>query len=171
MSKLSLKLVVVMFALVASLFIMALPASAHTNTVTAKARTLQTSCHKLLVQLHGTQSATSTCLDGRDTGKVDCGNRNALVIWADANQTGWSICFEGAGFANMTSYGVGFWWNWNDQASSYAAGCSSGTFYKDINGGGQQQNFNPYPEQNNFDGQSGRLPNDSLSSLQLNSNC
>lgn len=62
-------------------------------------------------------------------------------------------------------------WNWNDKASSYQPGCSPGTFYKDIGQEGQYQNFLARGYRENFDGQAGRLPNDSLSSVYLASSC
>lgn len=98
---------------------------------------------------------------------VGC-DANSLVIWADTGFSGWTICFKGFGSTDMTSYcGPAPWgcaWNWNDNASSFATGCSFASFFKDIGDSGQQENANAFQRQN-FDGQNGRLPNDTLSSV------
>lgn len=93
---------------------------------------------------------------------------NSLVIWADTGFSGWTICFKGAGSTDMTSYcgpaPFGCTWNWNDNASSFATGCSSVTFYTNIGDSGVAETEGASRRQN-FDGVSGRLPNDTLSSV------
>ncbi|GER90747.1 hypothetical protein KDW_49090 [Dictyobacter vulcani] len=91
-----------------------------------------------------------------------------MVIWSDANLQGWSICFVGTGFVNMTSFSVNPFWNWNDQASSYGTGCLDGIFYTNTNGWGQSQPFT-MKTTGNFDGYAGHLPNDALSSIYITS--
>jgi|SRR5579883_2256684 hypothetical protein len=104
---------------------------------------------------------------------VTC-DANSLVIWADTGFSGWTICFKGAGSTDMTSYcGPAPWgctWNWNDNASSFATGCSPASFYKDIGDSGQREGENSFQRQN-FDGQNGRLPNDTLSSVSQPASC
>jgi hypothetical protein len=139
-------------------------------------------CTVLQVQLHGSQPATSTCLSkGKMTQKkglrqpfvnvTQC-SQAALEITADINGNGFTICFIGSGFANMTDYcgpsPFCLSWQWNDKASYFSSGCSGGVFYTDINGNGAAQLFHPY-EASNFP--FGNIPNDSLSSLQLSNSC
>jgi hypothetical protein len=178
MQKLAPRLVLVFFVFVSVFFVTVLPVSAHTvSKMSAKVVGPQIMCGHLQVYLHGASSATTKCLDrkgGPDIAPVPCDD-NSLIIWADAYYTGWTICFKGYGATDMTSYcgpaPVGCLWNWNDQASSYAPGCSGGTFYSDIGQEGQQQHFYGHDPKNNFDGQNGRLPNDTLSSVFLPSAC
>jgi len=146
-------------------------------------------CQHLLVKLHGLAPATGSCLDKHvsamlsmaatsgttpDLGFVDCGNHaNSLILWFDTNFQGGTICFENAGSTDMTQWNCPaphVFCNWNDNASSYQSRCSAGTFYIDVGEQGPSQKFAAH-EQHNFDGLSGRLPNDSLSSLTLNTNC
>ncbi len=144
-------------------------------------------CQTLEVHLHGDQPATSICLDGmapvpssksaRQTSpdiKVDnsCSNYfNDLALWWDANYYGPDICFTGSGTANMTDYkwcNVFGCYSWNDQASSYATGCSPVTFYVNTNRKGSNVTVPP-DNAGNFT--PGAVPNDSLSSVYLSSNC
>ena len=138
-------------------------------------------CFVLQVTLHGSQPATSTCVvQGKaqlTSGTVQpttyvtgCSNA-ALTIYADHNQSGWTICFIGDGFVNMTDYSGPapfFAWNWNDNASSFRAGCASGTFYTDTNGNGGQSDFDPHQR---GDFPFGNIWDDSLSSIQIYGNC
>jgi hypothetical protein len=144
----------------------------------------QTACHTLYIHLNGSLPATATCLDreaqlagvtpGPLTSLDGTCNSAALWIYSDTNYSGSRICFRGSGSVNMGDYtyncSFGLCYSWNDVASSYWAGCSGGTFYQDTNDSGTAQNFG-YIEKNLFDGQGGRLSNDSLSSVKLNSNC
>jgi len=170
------------------IFIAAIPASAHAslsplvksiNPVTR----LELRCSHLLVHLNGKRTPLTKCLDHQKpnakpfTYVTDCG-AHTLFISQDYYGGGATICFIGSGFANMTDY-WGPWYNhfnWNDQASYYAPGCSGGDFFADINGQGMRQSFVPYEYHHNFDGGtsfSGQrvLNNDTLSSLSLSSNC
>jgi hypothetical protein len=195
MPKLYLKFTLVTLMLIGSLFFTALTASAQTvhresaPAASTKAVLLH-SCEHLLVQLHGTDPATSSCLDKQiaatissasysnpipNLGFVDCGSHsNSLILWIDSNFSGGTICFENAGSTDMTEWpcpgnhlpGC----NWNDNASSYEARCSGGTFWSDVGEQGQRQPFNAH-DQHNFDGLSGRLANDTLSSLTHNNKC
>jgi hypothetical protein len=138
-------------------------------------------CAHLLVHLHSNKLATATCLD---TGKSSSGvtpfttttgcNTNSLELYVDStaiNITA-SICFIGTGYANMSDY-YGPWYapfNWNDTANRYRTGCNSGTFYKDSNGNGTAQPFSSN-QAHTFDGQSGRLPIYTLSSLRIVTSC
>jgi len=139
---------------------------------------------KLTVTLRSSGPAIATCLDGQPatnrkamtdgTYKDSSCAAYSLWLYADANQSGSMICFRGNGSVNLSDYTyncqVGFCYSWNDVASSYYTGCSGGSFYEDANLSGTRQDFGMYAP-GNFDRQSGRLPNDSLSSLSLNSNC
>lgn len=173
-----------------------LPAGAQTRSTmevqkiaARESASARVECGHLQVYLHGWQQPGVKCLDVLVQSRLahlstsrsivpeiyttGCDN-NSLVIWADANFTGWTICFKGAGATDMTSYcgpaPVGCLWNWNDQASSYAPGCSAGTFYMNIGEGGEAQGFASHGPRHNFGGP-GMLPNDSLSSVKLTSNC
>lgn len=147
-------------------------------------------CRTLWVQLHGTAPATATCLDNRtpihtshpgvdiyqDTGCT----QNALWLYQDTNDSGLRICFRGAGSVNLgnyvTSCNFGICASWNDNASSYWGGCSTGRFYHDSNETGQYYDYG-VQEQHNFDGSLNvnnneyRLGNDTLSSLTIWSGC
>ncbi|GCE31153.1 hypothetical protein KDA_66370 [Dictyobacter alpinus] len=63
-----------------------------------------------------------------------------------------------------------YWWNWNDQGSSYVTGCTNGVFYTDTNQKGHSQGFAGNQAQY-LDGQGLRLPNDSLSSIRISYGC
>lgn len=134
-------------------------------------------CHQLLVYLHGNAPATSKCLDQTHTGVIQntttdngCTSYD-LKIYSDPNYQGSMICFIGTGFVNMTQYWL-FWpVTWNDQASSFYGGCTTGTFYTNTNGWGQTQNFGQYAGEGNFDGQNGDLPDNTLSSISIATSC
>lgn len=148
-------------------------------------------CQVLWVHLRGSLPSRNECMDGlprqsnpnrvgtyiyKDSG---CGG-NSLWIFQDSNFSGLEICFDGAGSVNMgnytTSCNFGVCASWNDNASSWSAGCSNGTFWINANESGQAYDFAAWSA-NNFDGQYDssnheyRLPNNSLSSLTLYSNC
>lgn len=96
-------------------------------------------------------------------------------IWSDSNHTGDSVYFCGAGSVNMDQvlrgWG-GIYGNWDRIASSYEinnAYCT-GRFWDGQFETGQRQNFGP-GNTGNFDGQGGRLSNDSVRSLTMDSNC
>lgn len=167
-------------------FVRSAQASAASPVATSSRMVATQPCHTLYVRLNGSQPTVNRCLDGEtpvdgstlgigpDT-YLDSGcNASALWIYADSNLSGDRICFRGSGSVNMGDYTYncsGFLcYSWNDVASSYYSGCSGGTFYVDANTSGTSQPFGSYIS-HNFDGQSGRLPNDTLSSLRLNSNC
>lgn len=163
-----------LLALSLAFFIAALPASAHAATRSTQASSHHAVCHTLLVTLHGTAPATMSCRDRtsnpispRITTNNACGTYGALKLYQDSGFEGNTLCFLGTGFANMTDYWI-FWpfTSWNDQVSSYNAGCNDGAFYANTGGTGQTQSFSQWASAN-LDGQSGRLPNDSLSSLQI----
>lgn len=149
------------------------PASAHTQTP-------QAACHILVVHLHGTAPATMSCFKkqgsaGQITTNNACPTYGALKIYSDANYEGSIICFLGTGFANMGDYWLAWpFVSWNDQASSFNAGCNRGTLYVNAGINGQPPisgAFEPFGlwAQNNLDGQNLRIPNDSLSSVQITS--
>ncbi len=149
-------------------------------------------CHHIVVHLNGKNPATTACsnngkavnVSGKShprTDVVDCGF-TALELYTNANEDGDTVCFLGEGFVNLPQYCLPFFSggclpgkSWNDQASSYNAGCSSGTFYGDVNGNGPNQRFKPH-EIGNFNGGTSpngipSLRNDILSSLRIDVNC
>ncbi len=149
------------------------PASAHPASATIHTSG-QTGCHTTEVTLHGNAKPDVKCLDAQggaspDTVAENCGGHpNDLIVYQDANQksTGGVICFKGTGFVNMTDYIINPFVSWNDQASSWSSGIWYGTFYGDINGEGPSESFS-YFSTGEFDGQDGRLRNDSLSSIRI----
>lgn len=182
MKQVGIRLLSVVLGVVVALFVLVFPASAQTQSFTNApylgvkvVGTAMTPCQSLVVQLHGIQPATTTCLDGRtgpDIG-VDnpCHFGADLEIWWNANEGDPEICFRGAGSTNMTNYCAQFGSNcvnWNDQASSYYTGCSPATFYVNIDDGGSNVTEPAY-HAGNFT--PGAVPNDSLSSVKLSSNC
>ncbi|WP_338254124.1 hypothetical protein [Dictyobacter halimunensis] len=99
---------------------------------------------------------------------------SAFELYDSPGWGGNTICFIGSGFVNLTDYCAHWFGNayctnsWNDNAASFWSGCSTGTMYSDINGGGGSQRFDIY-EKGNFS--YGNIQNYSLSSLKLDSNC
>jgi hypothetical protein len=163
------------------LLIFAQPSVAQAAPQDATPTNQQQNCPVLLVELHGSQPPTKTC---KQTGKIlnppqgtvriettGCGS-TALALYADHNFTGWTVCFIGQGFANLDDYcaplPTGCIYHWNDLASSYSAGCSTGTFYTDKNGNGSFSNF---PAYKGGEFPAGNIPDKQLSSLQLDSAC
>jgi hypothetical protein len=135
-------------------------------------------CIVQMVYLHGEQPPTLQCLrQEQPSGQVsikisttDCSNQ-ALALRGTDNLGDLYLCFIGTGFVNLTDYSwriVGG--NWDNSANWYGTGCNTGTFYADTNGNGTQQNFSP-GVQHTFDGQEGRLPSLTLSSLRISSSC
>jgi AMP-binding enzyme C-terminal domain len=102
---------------------------------------------------------------------------NIIHLYADANETGDSLCVYGNSVGWLNLYNVphgfdGIYGTWNDIASCYLINGSTcwGTFAVNGNGGGTTYFFFA-PEVNNFDGIGGRLPNDSLSSVGATTGC
>ncbi len=143
------------------------------NTLTQKG------CKAMEITLHGNGEPTMKCnvwyaaVDSAHapfTSGTFCNTTDDLHIYQDAFQrsTGAIICFTGTGFLNMNEYGMNLFQNWNDQASSWSSGIWNGTFYVDNNGEGRSENFTYY-NTGEFDGQGTHLPNDSLSSIKIDS--
>lgn len=159
------------------IFVTTTLASAHSTQILQN----KDKCAHILVHLHNNEPAVATCLDAAKdpssaapfTSTTGC-NTNSLELYVDStviNATA-SICFIGTGYANMSDY-YGPWYapfNWNDTANRYRTGCNSGTFYKDSNGNGAAQPFSRN-QAHTFDGQSGRLPIYTLSSLIIITSC
>ncbi len=143
----------------------------------------ETDCQQLLVQLNGNSPSTATCIQvatnrssglgnaGPKTGSGGCGN--TVNLWVDAYQSGDEICFSGNGFADLPNY-CEVWGpficivTWNDTATSWASHGQSGRFFSDVDGNGISMNYSTY-RNGNFT--SNPIPNDSLSSLCINSGC
>lgn len=153
--------------------------SSSTNRTAATVHILKESgCRVLEVALHGNAnptincnlyaSSTSSMVVAPTTLATFCDSGYDLKIYQDAFQSssGSEICFYGTGFVNLTDYQINVFQSWNDQASSWSSGKWYGVFYKDVNGGGGQEAFS-YNSAGEFDGQSGHLPNDSLSSFKI----
>ena len=156
------------------LSISALPVGAHIFAHANAPSGPRILCGHLVVHLNGHNPATTKCSDKKDShGRVipnlyvsDC-SAKTLIIYADSNQSGWTICFYGSGWTNMTEYcgpaPEGCFWNWNDNASSFRTGCSyANNFFADTNGEGTEQSAGSY-QSGNFNGHP--LYNDSLSSV------
>lgn len=155
-----------------SLFALVTPSTFAAATTTPSrnmAGGANTPCHTLEVHLHGAQPATTQCLDKKTTDGVTpqiystgCTYTDRLELFSDSGERGFFLCFIGSGNANLTDYG------WNDIASSYTTGCSPVTFYTDINDKGSSIYESAY-HTGGFT--PGAVPNDSLSSVYLYSNC
>jgi hypothetical protein len=138
-------------------------------------------CNIQVVQLHGTQPATMTCADQIPkagtkgimpaAGTTSNCNKAWVSLWWNQGEQGPEICFTGNGLVHMTDYCA--WitvicFNWNDNASSYSLqGCilyssAPGEFATD-NGYPQNLDTSVSRTPSNFDGQNGRLANDTLS--------
>jgi hypothetical protein len=160
----------------------------HVTSLSQKSQETRPQCQHLVVYLHGTNNSTWKCDDqsskpGRispDIYTTDCSS-SALAIYNEYPLGNWSICFLGAGSANMTSYCPPLYaggcadGNWNDQADYYQTGCSKVWFYSDINEGGTAQ-YEKAHEFNDFDGELDSagyytLYDNTLSSVQLLSSC
>jgi len=121
------------------------------------------------VHLNGNQPPTITCLT-LDTVGSDCSSSTLSLRATDGFNMDYYLCFLGTGFVNLTDYPWGIGSNWDNRANWYGTGCNTGTFFADSNGSGTKQTFSP-GVQANFDGQNGRLPFATLSSLQITSSC
>lgn len=134
-------------------------------------------CAVQMVYLHGTNPPTVQCLRQKiapglapDIATTQCSNR-ALALRASTQGAGDEyICFIGTGFVNLTDFYRAWPYTWNDSANWYGPGCNYGVFYIDINGNGTHQNF-VAGTAHNFDGQNGRLPAYTLSSLRIDTSC
>lgn len=136
-------------------------------------------CHHLQVHLQGKQTRTTKCLDSLVhtnvtplIGVSGCGSDSLILYW-DGNQSGDTVCFNGSGSTDLTSY-CGPWdkggclVTWNDQASSFHAHDITGTLYSDIGDNGRAENFSA-SESNNLYGNSYSVGNDAVSSLAVQS--
>jgi hypothetical protein len=149
--------------------------NAWANTQTFPTRLDQ--CVVQMVYLHGKQPPTLQCLKREqpsgqgsiNTSTTDCTDQ-ALALRGTDDLGDLYLCFLGTGFVNLTDYSWRGILTWNDAANWYGTGCNTGTFYSDTNGNGTQQNFSP-GIQHTFDGQGGRLPSLTLSSLRISSSC
>lgn len=161
----------------------------------ASALASRASCHTTEVTLHPNGAPTSRCLS-RDGGAIRtastigtdalCNSENDLVLYwngpinvADGViPSGPILCIRGNGDLDLTKQTYNGL-NWNDEASAWWAGCSSGTFHQNdpVLGifSGTNEDFSggsgTSAPSGNFDGRSGVLPNDSLTDVYLSSNC
>lgn len=164
----------------------------------ASALALRASCHTTEVTLHPDGAPTSRCLS-RDGGAIrtghitpdigtdpSCGSVNDLVLYWNGPidvahgviPPGPILCIRGQGDLDLASQTYGGL-NWNDEASAWWAGCSSGTFHQNdpVLGifSGTNENFSggsgTSAPSGNFDGRPGVLPNDSLTDVYQSTNC
>lgn len=117
--------------------------AATLNRSSAASLKQETRCLVLHVYLHGTQPATSECLESTLVNQHDrvvshnislsgCSSAN-LRLYEDINRGGSVICFSGRGDANLADYNCGLFCSWDNRASSYSlAGLYVG-FYKYAN--------------------------------------
>jgi hypothetical protein len=96
------------------------------------------SCYRLVVYLHGSSPATTTCLQEQKPSKAadspspdlstSCGSHLTppwLVIYQDINYGGASLCFVGTGYTNLYNYWIIFLIEtWSDQLSSFTSGAT-----------------------------------------------
>lgn len=152
------------------ILLMTFVGQAHAATLHTSQSTTTTPCSFFLVISHGSQPATATCADrNTSTARPNSFCSHALDLYWDANGQGLDLCFTLGGEYNMTDFSNGSGVSWNDQASSFQTGCTSVTFYKDINRGGPSVTREPHHGIDNFT--AGSVPNDSLSSVFLFSSC
>jgi len=172
----------VVFLFLASLFTMgSATASAHSHLALATSHmsvAAKGGCAHYQVYLHGNQSPNVKCLDIQQPSThphgikpVGC-DAHSLILWSDASFSGYTICFKGAGATDLTSYCLpwydgGCLYSWNDWASSYAPGCSSGRLYYDIGERNVLVSFGSNGSRGNLSGSQ----NDAASSVRLDSNC
>jgi hypothetical protein len=168
---------------VALLSFFALATSSTLAATTAPSRSVaggvNTPCRTLEVQLHGTQPATTTCLDRQTTSPagvvtpqiyepIRCSSTDELDLYSDANWTGYHMCLIGSGTANLGDYYPYHAGTWDNKASSYYTGCSPVTFYTNVNRTGYSISEPAY-HAGNFT--PGTVGNDTLTSVYLSSNC
>jgi len=134
-------------------------------------------CHHLQVHLQGQQAPQRKCLDALVhnnatpfIGVTGCDNDSLILYW-DANLSGDTVCFDGSGSTDLTSYCApwdkgGCLNSWNDQPSSFQANDVSGGLYSNIGDNGQAEYFSAFASAN-LDGSGGRLGNDTASSVNL----
>ncbi len=91
-------------------------------------------------------------------------------IFQDYGEQGALICFYGSGTVNLSDWRINPFVNWNNEASSYIGGGSSGrngTFYSFPNEGGTQQPWDD-THYGNFGCGTNHVCNDDLSSIRIN---
>jgi hypothetical protein len=156
-------------------------ASAHSHVAVNTPRkyfAATQNCSHLQVYLHGKQNPSFKCMDAVQHSVSPNGispsgcDAHSLILWSDADFSGYTICFKGAGGTDLTSYCLpwydgGCLYSWNDWASSYAPGCSAGRIYKDIGEQNALVSFGANGPRGNLSGSK----NDAASSVSLNSNC
>ena len=119
---------------------------------------------------------------------IDNCNTAEVTLWWDLDFSGDELCFSGNGLVNLTDYAPSWYtsilchcFSWDDQSSSFALdGCalsessspnpiSPGIFTTDTWDEGQVQYFkwNVSKSWRNFNGLNGILPNDSLSTVDI----
>lgn len=159
----------------------------------------QQSCHTLEATLHGAGQPIFSCLDRQiaalssvtpNINAHTCGTDvNDLAIYQNGpiqapNQIppGPVLCIRGQGLLNLPTVPLDATHSWDNQASAWWAGCSSGLFFDNINGSANNSKFETASfsggnginaPSGNFPYQSGLgfIPNDALSSIFLGSNC
>jgi hypothetical protein len=136
---------------------------------------ISAACSHLQVHLQGKQTPTTKCLDPLiHTNAIPlialsgCGTDSIILYW-DGNLSGDTVCFNGSGSTDLTSYCApldqgGCLTSWNDEASSFHAYNITGTLYADIGDNGASESF-AAGESNNLYGNSFSLGNDTASSL------
>lgn len=134
------------------------------------------SCQHTYVHLQGKNKPIVGCTATQNSSKetpfisvTGCDSESLVLYW-DSNFSGDTICFDGSGSTDLTSYCSawdhgGCLVSWNDQASSYKAYDVSGSFYIDIGDNGSSFGFVAF-QSGNFGGSVG---NDQLSSVNLQS--
>lgn len=164
-----------------SFFALTTPSAFAATTATSRsvARSANAPCHTLEVHLHGTQPATTNCLDGQTTSRTSgvtpqiseplfCKFSSELDLYWDADQSGYHMCLIGSGTANLKDYYTYDAGSWDNKASSYYTGCSSVTFYTNVDRTGHSI---PEPAYHKGNFTPGPVSNDTLSSVYLSSNC
>jgi hypothetical protein len=172
-----------LLACVALLSFLALATSSAFAATAAPAVSLaggaNTTCRTLEVHLHGSEPATTRCLDSQTTSPTGvvtpqiseplrCSSTDELDLFSDANQTGYHMCLIGSGTANLSGYYIYEDGTWDNKASSYYTGCSPVTFYTNVSRTGHSISEPAY-HSGNFT--PGTVDNDTLTSVYLSSNC
>jgi len=124
---------------------------------------------------HHMQPASLPSVRPQNIGWDSSCNHDYVHIWSDANHTGDNVYFCGQGNVNMTHVQrgwLGAYGNWDNIASSYEinnAYCT-GSFWDGLDESGRRQTFGP-GNTGDFDGNTGRLYNDTLSSITMGASC